>query len=110
LWPAMEDCAAAMDVAAVLLWRGDSGAAFEAASVHPHLKAGTEPERLVVPTVEYRGIADVGRAAAENDAAGLDRLLVAGGVVADPSVPAPGPFKGVVAPLENIDMMPAPSA
>jgi predicted deacylase len=35
---------------------------------------------------------------------------VARGVVADPSVPEPGSFKGVVSPLENIDMMPAPQA
>jgi predicted deacylase len=110
LWPAMEDCAAAMDVAAVLLWRGESGAAFEEASVHPHLKAGTAPERLVVSTVEYRGIADVDRTTAEGDAAGLYRLLVARGVIADPSLPAPSPFRGVVTPLENIDMMPAPRA
>ncbi len=110
LWPAMEDCAAAMGAAAVLLWQGESGAAFEEASVHPHLKAGTDPKRVVVTTVEYRGIADVDRATAEEDAAGLYRLLVARGVIADPSVPAPGPFKGVVTPLENIDMMPAPRA
>jgi predicted deacylase len=110
LWPAMQDCAAAMGVAAVLLWRGESGAAFEEASVHPHLKAGGPLDRVVVTTVEYRGVADVDRATAESDAQGLYRLLVARGVVADPSVPAPGPFTGVVAPLENIDMMPAPKA
>ena len=110
LWPAMEDCAAAMGVAAVLLWQGGSGAAFEEASIHPHLKAGTAPERLVVSTVEYRGIADVERASAESDAAGLYRLLVARGVVADPKLPAPGPFGGIVTPLHNIDMMPAPKA
>lgn len=110
LWPAMADCAAAMDVAAVLLWQGASGAAFEEASIHPHLKAGTPPERVVVSTVEYRGIADVDRATAESDAQGLYRLLVARGVIADPTIPAPGPFKGVVVPLENIDMMPAPKA
>lgn len=110
LWPAMQDCAAAMGVAAVLLWQGESGAAFEEASVHPHLKAGTDPRRVVVTTVEYRGIADVDRTTAESDAQGLYRLLVARGVIADTSVPAPGPFKGVVSPLENIDMMPAPRA
>lgn len=110
LWPAMADCAAAMDVAAVLLWQGDSGAAFEEASIHPHLEAGGPLDCIVVTTVEYRGVADVDRATAEGDAQGLYRLLVARGVVADPTVPAPGPFKGVVAPLENIDMMPAPRA
>jgi predicted deacylase len=110
LWPAMEDCAAAMGVAAVLLWQGESGGAFEEASVHPHLKAGTDARRVVVTTVEYRGVADVDRATAEQDAAGLYRLLVARGVVSDSSLSAPGSFDGVVAPLENIDMMPAPKA
>ena len=108
LWPAMEDCAAAMGVSAVLLWKGGSGAAFEEASVHPHLKAGTPVEKIVVTTVEYRGLADVGRATAEADAQGLYRLLVGRGVIEDASVPPPGRFAGVVAPLENIEMMPAP--
>ncbi|MEQ1938002.1 succinylglutamate desuccinylase/aspartoacylase family protein [Mesorhizobium sp. CN5-321] len=110
LWPAMSDCAAAMGVAGVLLWKGESGAAFEEASFHPHLKAGTATDKLVVTTVEYRGIADVYRVTAEGDAEGLYRLLVARGVIVDPAVPTPGPFKGVVAPLENVDMMPAPKA
>ena len=110
LWPAMSDCAAAMNVAGVLLWDGESGAAFEEASFHPHLQSGTAPDKVVVTTVEYRGVADVERATAESDADGLYRLLVARGVVADPAVPAPGPFKGIVAPLENVDMMPAPKA
>lgn len=111
LWPAMQDCAAAMGVDAVLLWEGASGAAFEEASLQPLLsKDKAALERHVVTTVEYRGLADVDGALAESDAAGLYRLLVTRGVVADPSLPAPGPFKGVVAPLENIDMMPAPKA
>jgi predicted deacylase len=33
LWPAMADCAAAMGVAAVVLWQGASGAAFEEAAI-----------------------------------------------------------------------------
>lgn len=111
LWPAMQDCAAAMGVDAVLLWEGASGAAFEEAALQPLLsKDKAALERHAVTTVEYRGIADVDGALAEHDAAGLYRLLVARGVVADPAVPAPGPFGGVVAPLENIDMMPAPAA
>ncbi|MBN9236721.1 MULTISPECIES: succinylglutamate desuccinylase/aspartoacylase domain-containing protein [Phyllobacteriaceae] len=111
LWPAMQDCAAAMGVEAVLLWEGESGAAFEEASLHPHLSAGKERlERFVATTVEYRGIADVDPAMAEADAAGLYRVLVARGVIADPSMPKPGRFEGVVSPLENIDMMPAPKA
>ncbi len=111
LWPAMEDCAAAMGVEAVLLWEGASGAAFEEASLQPLLsKDKAALERHVVTTVEYRGIADVDGALAQEDAEGLYRLLVGRGVVADPSLSALGPFRGVVAPLENIDMMPAPKA
>lgn len=36
--------------------------------------------------------------------------LVGRGVGSNPSIAKAGPFKGVVAPLENIDMMPAPKA
>nr|WP_245272110.1 succinylglutamate desuccinylase/aspartoacylase family protein [Mesorhizobium sp. LSJC285A00] len=36
--------------------------------------------------------------------------MAARGVIADTALPAPGAFKGLVAPLENIDMMPAPRA
>lgn len=111
LWPAMEDCAAAMGVDAVVLWEGASGAAFEEASLQPLLsKDKAALERHVVTTVEYRGIADVDGALAQSDAEGLYRLLIGRGVIADPSVSASGPFRGVVAPLENIDMMPAPEA
>lgn len=111
LWPAMEDCAAAMGVEAVILWSGASGAPFEEASFHPYLAADAKrPERLAVTTVEYRGILDVDRRTAQADAEGLYRLLVARGVIADVALPAPRPFKGLVAPLENIDMMPAPKA
>ena len=67
-------------------------------------------DRRVATTVEYRGILDVDGALAGADAEGLYRLLVARGVITDSALPAPGPFTGVVAPLENIDMMPAPRA
>lgn len=111
LWPSMSDCAAAMGVSAVLLWEGYSDAAFEEASFNPYLKAGkARLDTLAVTTVEYRGILDVDGAFAQSDADGLYRLLVARGVVADPDLPAPGPFRGVVAPLENIEMMPAPAS
>jgi predicted deacylase len=111
LWPAMEDCAAAMGVEAVILWEGASGGPFEEASLQPYLKADkARLDRLVVTTVEYRGILDVDRDLAEQDARGLYRLLVARGVISDPALPSPGRFGGVVAPLENIDMMPAPGA
>ena len=109
LWPAMENCAAAMAVDAVLLWEGASDAAFEEASLQPLLsKDKAALERHAVTTVEYRGIADVDAGFAQADGEGLYRLLVARGVVEDATVAAPGPFTGLVAPLENIDMMPAP--
>lgn len=111
LWPAMQDCAAAMGVEAVLLWEGESGSAFEEASLQPYLDSDrARLENLVVTTVEYRGIADVDGATAEADAAGLYRLLVTRGVITDTTVVKPGRFEGVVAPLENIDMVPAPKA
>ncbi|WP_315925668.1 succinylglutamate desuccinylase/aspartoacylase family protein [Mesorhizobium sp. SP-1A] len=111
LWPAMQDCAAAMGVEAVLLWRGASDSAFEEASVHPYLTGARDRlDKVVVTTVEYRGIGDVDGPLAKSDAEGLYRLLAARGVVADPAMSAPGAFEGVVAPLENIEMMSAPKA
>ena len=111
LWPAMEDCAAAMGVEAVIIWEGSSGASFDEASLHPYLKLPPETARLasrVVTTVEYRGLPDVNRAYAEADADGLYRLLVARGVVEDAAIPAPRAFAGLVAPIENIEMIAAP--
>jgi uncharacterized protein len=113
LWPAMEDCAAAMGVEAVIIWEGSSGASFDQASLHPYLKLPPETARLasrVVTTVEYRGLPDVSRAYAEADADGLYRLLVARGVVEDAAIPAPRAFAGLVAPIENIEMIAAPRA
>jgi len=113
LWPAMADCAAAMGVDGVLLWSEDTDGTFEGAAIMPYQNAAPDVarfDRRVATTVEYRGILDVDGALAASDAEGLYRLLVARGVVADPALPAPGPFAGVVAPLENIDMMPAPRA
>ncbi|MCA0051523.1 succinylglutamate desuccinylase/aspartoacylase family protein [Mesorhizobium sp. B283B1A] len=111
LWPAMADCAAAMGIDAVVLWSEDTDGTFEGASIMPYQNVPAEVSKLdrrVATTVEYRGILDVDGAFAAADAEGLYRLLVARGVIADGALPAPGPFKGVVAPLENIDMMPAP--
>jgi len=111
LWPAMADCAAAMGVDAVLLWSEDAAGTFEGASIMPYQNVPADVarfDRRVATTVEYRGILDVDGALAVSDAEGLYRLLVARGVVADPAMAAPGTFAGTVAPLENIDMMPAP--
>jgi predicted deacylase len=113
LWPAMADCAAAMGVDAVMLWDEDTDGTFEGASIMPYQKAPADVAKLdrrVATTVEYRGILDVDGALAGSDAEGLYRLLVARGVILDQALPAPRSFAGVVAPLENIDMMPAPRA
>lgn len=111
LWPAMADCAAAMDVEAVILWEGQSGAAFEEASVHPHLgKAPEDLAGLVVMTAEYRGELDVDRQFAEADGQGLYRLLVGRGVIEDRSVPQPAGFRGLVAPIDHVEMVTAPRA
>lgn len=113
LWPAMADCAAAMAVDAVILWDEDTDGTFEGASITPYLNVPADVarfDRRVATTVEYRGILDVDGALAGADAAGLYRLLVARGVILDQALSTPGSFTGVVAPLENIDMMPAPRA
>lgn len=111
LWPAMADCAAAMGVDAVMLWHEDTDGTFEGASIMPYQNVPADVarfDRRVTTTVEYRGMLDVDGALAGADAEGLYRLLVARGVITDPALPAPDPFTGVAAPLENIDMMPAP--
>ena len=113
LWPAMADCAAAMGVAAVILWDGTSGASFDEASIHPYLQMPSEQARLrsrVVTTVEYRGLLDVDRQFAQADAGGLYRLLVARGLIEDAGQVPPAPFDGLVAPIEHIDMVRAPRA
>ena len=113
LWPAMADCAAAMGIDAVMLWSEDTDGTFEGAMVMPYQNVPADVAKLdrrVATTVEYRGMLDVDGALANSDAEGLYRLLVARGVIADTALPAPGPFKGFAAPLENIEMMPAPRA
>jgi predicted deacylase len=111
LWPAMADCAAAMGVDAVVLWDEDTDGTFEGASITPYLNVPAEAarfDRRVATTVEYRGILDVDGALARSDAEGLYRLLVARGVILDQALSTSGSFTGIVAPIENIDMMPAP--
>lgn len=113
LWPVMADCAAAMGVDAVILWDEDTDGTFEGASITPYLNLPAEVarfDRRVATTVEYRGILDVDGALAGADAEGLYRLLVGRGVVLDQALSTSGSFTGLVAPLENIDMMPAPRA
>ncbi|TIX45794.1 MAG: succinylglutamate desuccinylase/aspartoacylase family protein [Mesorhizobium sp.] len=111
LWPAMADCAAAMGVDAVMLWDEDPDGTFEGASIMPYQNVPADVaclDRRVATTVEYRGILDVDGALAGVDAEGLYRLLVARGIIRDQALPAPGSFVGLVAPIENIEMMPAP--
>ena len=113
LWPAMADCAAAMGVAAVILWDGTSGSSFDEASIHPYLRMPPNEARLrdrVITTVEYRGLLDVDRDFARFDAEGLYRLLVGRGVIADPAAAPPAPFGGLVAPLEHVDVVTSPRA
>lgn len=113
LWPAMADCAAAMGVDAVVLWSEDTDGTFEGAAIMPYqnVPAGVARlDRRVATTVEYRGILDVDGKLAASDAEGLYRLLVARGVVHDPTLTRPGSFTGAVVPLDNIDMMPSPKA
>ncbi|RWM20998.1 MAG: peptidase M14 [Mesorhizobium sp.] len=111
LWPAMADCAAAMGVDAVVLWDEDTDGTFEGASIIPYQNVPADVarfDRRVATTVEYRGILDVDGALADSDAEGLYRLLVARGVILDQALSTSGSFTGIVAPIENIDMMPAP--
>ena len=111
LWPAMQDCAAAMGVEAVILWEGQSGAAFEEAAIHPWLQLPPEKaglDRRVVTTVEYRGLRDVENAYAKSDAEGLYRLLATRGVIADGKAAKPRKFTGVAAPIGNVEMISMP--
>jgi predicted deacylase len=111
LWPAMEDCVAAFGAEAVLTWENASDGTFEEAAIHPYLASEAEElARRVVTTIELRGIVDVERDYAEADAAGLYRLLVARGVIEDKTVASPSAFAGVVAPLDNIEMVKTPKA
>ncbi len=113
LWPAMQDCAAAMGVEAVILWDGASGAAFEEAAIHPYLqmppaKAGLD--RRVVTTVEFRGLADVYSRHAKSDAEGIYRLLATRGVIADGKAAKPKKFSGIAAPINHVDLIAMPRA
>ncbi len=60
-------------------------------------------------TVEYRGLLDVDRALARSDADGLYRLLVARGDRGRRRCHASVSFAGLVAPIENIEMVTAPA-
>jgi predicted deacylase len=113
LWPAMQDCAAAMGVEAVILWEGASGAAFEEAAIHPWLQIPGEKaglDRRVVTTVEYRGLRDVKSGHAKSDAEGIYRLLATRGVIKDDKAAKPRKFEGVAAPIGNVELISMPRA
>jgi predicted deacylase len=111
-WPEAADLAAALGMDAVFLSDGESSA-FEEAVAHAWKRenAGEKkalPGRLSV-TVELRGTRDVYPDMARKDAEGLHRFLAARGVVAADRASLPA-FGGVVAPLDNIEMIRAPEA
>ncbi len=111
LWPAMQDCAAALGVEAVILWDGKSGSAFEEAAIHPWLQLPREKaglDRRVVTTVEYRGLRDVENSLAKSDAEGIYRLLAVRGVVADEKAAKPRKFTGIAASIDNVEMISMP--
>ncbi|PDT86289.1 succinylglutamate desuccinylase/aspartoacylase family protein [Sinorhizobium sp. BJ1] len=112
-WPEASDLAAALDMQAVFLSDGESSA-FEEAVAHAwkHASAGERntslPGRLSV-TVELRGTRDVSPELARKDAEGLYRFLAGRGVVVAESQFFPA-FGGIVAPLDNIEMIRTPEA
>lgn len=112
-WPEAADLAAALDMRAVLISDGESSAFEEAvAYAWKYGSAGERktslPRRLSV-TVELRGTRDVYPDLAGKDADGVYRFLAARGGVAADNDPLPS-FGGVVAPLDNIEMIRAPAA
>jgi predicted deacylase len=111
LWLHMADCAAAMNMDAVVLWSGDCGAAFDQASIDPYLNAAADIarfERRIVTTVEYRGQRDVDAELAQADAEGIYRILVARGIIEDASLAPLKPFAGLAAPIEHVEMVRSP--
>lgn len=112
-WPEAGDLAAALDMEAVFLSDGESSAFEEAvAYAWKYETAGQRKARLpgrLSVTVELRGTRDVYPELARKDAEGLFRFLVARGVVAGGDEPI-APFAGIVAPLDNIEMIRAPEA
>ncbi|HXV31636.1 MAG TPA: succinylglutamate desuccinylase/aspartoacylase family protein [Sinorhizobium sp.] len=110
-WPEAADLAAALDMKTVFLSDGESSA-FEEAVAHAWKHESGEkktalPGRLSI-TVELRGLRDVYPELARKDAEGLYRFLAGRGIVAAESDPLPA-FGGIVAPLDNIEMIRAPA-
>ena len=111
-WPEAGDLASALDMEAVFLSDGESSAFEEAVAYAWKYETGQKKARLpgrLSVTVELRGTRDVYPELAGKDAEGVFRFLVARGVVAGDDE-AIAPFAGIVAPLDNIEMIRAPEA
>lgn len=107
----MKDLAIALGSRAILAWDTTADAAFEEACAHPVLQVPADQrnmKRRAVTTVEFRGLSDVYADMGQGDAEGLYKFLVHRGVIRDDSVKLDTDYKGLVTPLENIEMMRAP--
>jgi uncharacterized protein len=110
-WPAMKDLAAALDCAAVLLWRDTADGAFEEVAAYPALKTGADAphyKRRAVTTIEFKGLSDVSAQKGAADAKGLFDFLVHRGTITGTSHITPDSFSGPVIPLEFVEMIYAP--
>ncbi len=111
-WPEAADLAAALGMDAVFLSDGESSAFEEAVAYAWKCENTGEKKALrdrLSVTVELRGTRDVYPEMARKDAEGLYSFLAARGVVAADRASLPA-FGGVVAPLDNIEMIRAPEA
>ncbi|NUS71571.1 MAG: succinylglutamate desuccinylase/aspartoacylase family protein [Ensifer adhaerens] len=111
-WPEAGDLASALDMEAVFLSDGESSAFEEAVAYAWKYETGQKKTRLpgrLSVTVELRGTRDVYPELARKDAEGVFRFLVARGVVTGDEETI-APFAGIVAPLDNIEMIRAPEA
>jgi len=110
LWPAAEDLAARLGVAAVLLWAGpeEGGAAFEEAVTIDRLPA-TAAKPFLSATVELRGQADVDPALARQDARGLYELLADRGILRDPAIQPRPAWNGPAVRQDHVVNVTAPA-
>lgn len=107
----MKDLAVALGSTAILAWDTTADAAFEEACAHPVLQIPASQrnmKRRAVTTVEFRGLSDVYADVGKSDAEGLYRFLVHRGVIRDDNVRLEPDYKGIVSPLENVEMLRAP--
>jgi len=103
--------AVALGSTAILAWDTTADAAFEEACAHPVLQLPADKrnmKRRAVTTVEFRGLSDVYADMGKGDAEGLYKFLVHRGVIRDESVKLDLDYKGLITPLENVEMLRAP--